>query len=105
MEGVELIRGQIGHPNTPHTATFHPPRQNRPYPRETVGRPHLTVARVTRQIIAFCSSTAATVFGEWRMDSGGEKGKEGPHSEEENTKKLALEFGVGRGAGISAITP
>ena len=39
------------------------------------------------------------------MDSGGEKGKEGPHSEEENTKKLGLEFGVGRGAGISAIIP
>ena len=31
--------------------------------------PHLIVAGVTRQIIAFCSSARATVFGEWRMDS------------------------------------
>ena len=65
----------------------------------------LIVGRVTRRIIAFCSSAAATVFGEWGMDSGGERKEKRGLDRRTSFRGEYEEVGVGWGrSGISAIT-
>ena len=78
-----------------HPSTFLPPRQNRPSP--------LIVGRVTRRIIAFCSSAAATVFGEWGMDSGGERKEKRGGDRRTSFRGEYEEVGVGWGRGYQQL--
>ena len=82
-----------------HPSTFLPPRQNRP---SSVPSP-LIVGRVTRRIIAFCSSAAATVFGEWGMDSGGERKEKRGGDRRTSFRGEYEEVGVGWGRGYQQL--